>query len=858
LLQVLLLQAVLGQNIVQIEYFIDNDPGLGLADQLTVAPAPTQDIEFFIDVDAVLPPLSEGKHILTVRARDEFNEWSILESRVFFINSNAGPDVFPPQANINVLEYYIDTDPGVGNRASVPGFIPGLPEPDVTFDVPFTSIGAPGIHSLVLVAQDENGSWSVYETRVYHVVNISGGETFPPTDVIEVEFFIDDDPGVEIATNIAGVSQDLTIDVTDVIAVPLAEGKHVLTLRAKNINGDWGMYETRPFWVKSGTGIPDSDPGSVQVTKLEYFFNDPDPGLDVATEYPITPDFVIDLTADPGVDFPTPPDIPVGINTLTVRAKNALGNWGISETREFNVIDDCDQPVADFSFQLACAGETVQFTDESTSVQPDPTYNWYLDGDGTIDNTTIGDVSFTYQIPGDYTVTLEIYQGQICFNSKSVNITIKPKPVVLFTPEGFIEGSPTNFIVAQSNIDPGAIWEWDFENDAVVDDNTVGNTSYTYPSAAVYTANLRITDNLGCETTYSSNFNIQPAGGGGGSPSSDFVVSAECEGSVTIFTDLSENIPLGAVYSWDFNNDGIEDDNSTGSTLFSYSSPGDYISVLSIDVGGGVILTTQQPVSVTMIPDVDFSVVPVCAGEIVNLTDLSGNLETGVIYSWDFENDGIVDDNTSGDNMHTYTNPGTYLITLKLDNGNGCIVQNTKQVVIDPVPSAEFSYTGSCTGANVIFSNISQNVVTGTTIEWDFENDGIVDVSGINNPSFLFPSAGNYQVRLSLTQPGNCSDVFIETLTIAETPQPNFTFSSSCLSSVWNFLDASQNLSGNPTYSWDLDGDGLEEFQISSSLEDALGKKYSFLINPLRLVPMLFIDGISMEMEPRTHNSEGM
>jgi len=76
----------LSRNIVAAEYFIDTDPGVGLASPITV-PQPTQLLESQLQLP--LPQgLSAGQHFLFARVKDNLNRWSLLQLDTFNIGSS--------------------------------------------------------------------------------------------------------------------------------------------------------------------------------------------------------------------------------------------------------------------------------------------------------------------------------------------------------------------------------------------------------------------------------------------------------------------------------------------------------------------------------------------------------------------------------------------------------------------------------------------------------------------------------------------------------------------------------------------------------------------------------------------------
>lgn len=77
------------------EYFIDTDPGHGMATPITAAPGSDSSIRFAVPLSNV----GLGFHTLFVRTKDDAGRWSLTQQHVFF--NNAGDS-----ANITSLEYY--------------------------------------------------------------------------------------------------------------------------------------------------------------------------------------------------------------------------------------------------------------------------------------------------------------------------------------------------------------------------------------------------------------------------------------------------------------------------------------------------------------------------------------------------------------------------------------------------------------------------------------------------------------------------------------------------------------------------------------------------------------------------------
>lgn len=138
-------------DVVKMEYFIDEDPGTGNATDIPISGDTTfTEQNLLIDISA----LSQGFHKIHVRAKDSKGKWSLTHQQPFY--KQWMPDTLPDLVKV---EYFYDTDPGIGNGINVPvnatqniGFLAFAL--DLT-NVPF------GQHMLNIRTKDEYGKWSL-------------------------------------------------------------------------------------------------------------------------------------------------------------------------------------------------------------------------------------------------------------------------------------------------------------------------------------------------------------------------------------------------------------------------------------------------------------------------------------------------------------------------------------------------------------------------------------------------------------------------------------------------------------------------------------------------------------------------
>ena len=160
---------------------------------------------------------------------------------------------------------------------------------------------------------------------------------------------------------------------------------------------------------------------------------------------------------------------------------------------------------------------------------------------------------------------------------------------------------------------------------------------------------------------------------------------------------------------------------------------------------------TEGPVwifTTTDVPIADFTATPTngSAPLTVNFTDQSTNNPTE--WQWDFGDGGTAHlPNFS----HTYTNEGTYTVTLTATNEFGSdVVTKTNYIAVSggTIPVAEFTATPTTGNAPLTVSFTDQSENDPTTWQWDFGNGS---TSTQQNPSHTYNTDGSYTVTLTAT-----------------------------------------------------------------------------------------------------------
>jgi PKD repeat protein len=161
----------------------------------------------------------------------------------------------------------------------------------------------------------------------------------------------------------------------------------------------------------------------------------------------------------------------------------------------------------------------------------------------------------------------------------------------------------------------------------------------------------------------------------------------------------------------------------------------------------------SHDVMVTPPPLAHFSVnADNCQGQAVTFTNLSSTT-TGYLttWIWDFGDGNEIDTISfpmSPDVSHTYQVTGSFSVTLKVINSEGCTHSESKIINVNGAPTAGFMMMGHCKDSEVHFTDLSTTTANQgiTGWNWDFgdQASGINNSSALQNPSHVYASAATY------------------------------------------------------------------------------------------------------------------
>lgn len=347
------------------------------------------------------------------------------------------------------------------------------------------------------------------------------------------------------------------------------------------------------------------------------------------------------------------------------------------------------------------------------------------------------------------------------------------------------------------------VYLWDFGDGNISTDSI---PVHLYPEAGIYEVKLLITG-TGCLDSITKQVEVlapPPC-------QAAFSFSSESPESLEIFfTNESSGMING--YHWDF------DDGTTSNEenpLHTYSQPGDYLVWLNIDAVG----CSDSIAHLVQIAEPAFCLAAFTFTQehpespVISFINQSGG-ESFTSF-WDFGDGNLSNEENP---VHTYSQPGGYLVWLKIET-TGCSDSTSKLIQIDEPEfcNAAFSFIHETNPTHTLISFINESEGNSFTSFWDF-GDG--NFSNEENPVHTYSQQGDYLVWLKIETTG-CSDSTSQLIQIDDPEFCNAAFSfiqetnptntlilfinaseGESFTSLWDFGDGNTSTETNPQHEY--------------------------------------------------------
>jgi hypothetical protein len=389
--------------------------------------------------------------------------------------------------NLTQTEYFFNTDPGVGNGTALSITAGGEVNP--TFNISTQGL-SPGFHQLFIRFKNASNIWSIAEGRTVYIQQPM--ELEPPALLSHCEYFFDTDPGPGNGMPIS-VATGNEIDLSTLIPISgLSPGFHHLFIRFRNESGQWGIAEGRTIYLQP----PADQPVTPMLADAEYFF-DEDPGIGNGIPILFDKD-----TQNLTIDLPTE-SLEPGFHHVFIRFRDNLGRWSLSEGRTFYIANPAEvEPPP-----LLAAAE--YFFDQD----PGP------GGGIPVDFSSASSITLNENIPlgdlpeGEHLLFFRFQNEAGTWGIAearwfTIQSCVYPQPG--FSYQNACASQEVTFTDQSEDVESGANYAWDIENNGSVDYTTAGNITHTFTTPGTYEVKLTIENPGGCSASVIHEIVIHP------------------------------------------------------------------------------------------------------------------------------------------------------------------------------------------------------------------------------------------------------------------------------------------------------------------------------------------------------------
>ena len=381
-------------------------------------------------------------------------------------------------------------------------------------------------------------------------------------------------------------------------------------------------------------------------------------------------------------------------------------------------------------------------------------------------------------------------------------------------------------VVTFSNVSENAIsYHWDFGIEGIdTDTSNIENPSYTFPVAGVYDVSLIVNPGLDCADTAVVQVNTFDA------PDVDILVADYlCLDNTDHYTfQVVGDFPDDSEINWSFDG-GTDPVSSNAVTVFQVAmneSLAEYNVNLLVEANGcptNVSTIISNPLDPIAIIDPQESF---CDGLTYTFSESSLNTTS---LLWEFDDPFFDDQSTLPNPTYTFSNEGSYLISLMTSAPNTCTDTAFMNFEIFGGFEAFFNAPEpQCLEGNSFDFEAEGNATIGAAFSWEFPGALNATSSNVPNPQNIhYALSGWHEVVLTVQQNG-CTESYTDSLLIYQNFENEFYIDTtmtcppvtvSCLATstsdvpvfyYWEFGDGTSSTDSNPVHVYE----GGDHFDI--------------------------------------------
>jgi len=434
-----------------------------------------------------------------------------------------------------------------------------------------------------------------------------------------------------------------------------------------------------------------------------------------------------------------------------------------------------------------CDGASVQLNASGAA-----TYVWSPATD--LNDPNIGNPIYSGVSDAVLTVTGTDVNG--CVNTDNINLTVRPVPVVDAGNDATLCEAETMTLGASG----AATYSW-------VPTTGLSNAGVAAPvltASTTTTFTVTGTDAFGCTDTDQMTITVNPL------PQAVInVIDDACLGNASFFGESS----IGAIvsYAWTL---GDNTTNTTASFAHTYTTVNNFPVTLTVVDNNGCEGSAASSAAVLPLPVVSFSIgggADFCEGEVISFQNTSPGVSAGLSWNFTYQPGLPVSPGSSSSAnapQFSYQSHGNYTVRLLVLSDIGCVNSTTQPIYIHDTPIAAFDFNVVCQKSPTVFTDLSTVQGTSAINSWQWNYGNTSPTETAQNPLYVYPVAGTYNVELIVQSNQGCSDTVVNAVWVNPTPAISITATNVCEGSETQFDNQSTPQDATITsWAWNF-GDG--------------------------------------------------
>lgn len=479
-----------------------------------------------------------------------------------------------------------------------------------------------------------------------------------------------------------------------------------------------------------------------------------------------------------------------------------------SNTIGFREITVFEKPRPNFTHVTNCATSTTTFRNRSVVDSTTITSVFWDFGDGN----TSSDYSPSHQYSdtGRYLVKLICFSADGCVDSIQRMIMISPSPIPRFSFNNDCALTSIPFKDSTLSFNDVIVnWRWDFGDTTFSNSK---NPNKVYASGGKYNVRLRVRNSAGCFATLVQTINVHHT------PNVDFDNQFNCTNFDIALNNLSSTQDTTFKSHWVFSPSLTSNELNPKLT---YTIDGDKNIKLVVTSDFGCKDSIIKTLKINATPIANFTVndsLQCFKGNEYQFMAVSSVVNDSLTNHWNF---GDAVESQLFSPIHSYSDTGTYIVTLITTSSNNCADTISKGVVVKPNPTADFTINQiqQCLRFNQYeFTDVS-------TISDPSQTYALWYIEAFSNNSdstvkYQFSDTGFYNIQLISISDHNCRDTTEKTVEVIPMPVARIDINTQnqCVNEQNYVFTDSTTLAKYPSWSvhWDL-GNGTQSTQSQTT-----------------------------------------